>query len=58
MRLEKINNKGFYNLHSSPNMIRMIKSRRKRWAGHIARIGEMIHILKGTDYLGYTEIKN
>jgi hypothetical protein len=25
---------------SSPNIIRMTKSRRMRWAGHVARIGE------------------
>jgi hypothetical protein len=29
-----------HNLYSSPNIIRMIKSRRTRWAGHIARMGE------------------
>jgi hypothetical protein len=38
-------NKGGYNeelrdLYSSPNIIRIIKSRRIRWAGHVARIGE------------------
>jgi hypothetical protein len=27
-------------LYSSPNIIRMIKSRRMRWAGHVARAGE------------------
>jgi hypothetical protein len=27
-------------LHSSPNIIRVIKSRRMRWAGHVARMGE------------------
>jgi hypothetical protein len=27
------------NLYSSPNIIRMIKSRRIRWAGHVARMG-------------------
>jgi hypothetical protein len=26
--------------YSSPNIIRMIKSRRMRWAGHVVRIGE------------------
>jgi hypothetical protein len=26
-------------LYSSPNIIRMIKSRRMRWAGHVARMG-------------------
>jgi hypothetical protein len=29
-----------HNLYSSPNIIRMIKSRRMRWAGHVARMGE------------------
>jgi hypothetical protein len=28
------------NLYSSPNIIRMIKSRRMRWAGNVARMGE------------------
>jgi hypothetical protein len=27
-------------LYSSPNIVRVIKSRRMRWAGHVARIGE------------------
>jgi hypothetical protein len=27
-------------LYSSPNIIRIIKSRRIRWAGHVARMGE------------------
>jgi hypothetical protein len=27
-------------LYSSPSIIRIIKSRRKRWAGHVARMGE------------------
>jgi hypothetical protein len=26
-------------LYSSPNIIRVIKSRRMRWAGHVARMG-------------------
>jgi hypothetical protein len=28
------------NLYSSPDIIRVIKSRRMRWAGHVARMGE------------------
>jgi hypothetical protein len=28
------------NLYSSPSVIRMIKSRRMRWAGHVALMGE------------------
>jgi hypothetical protein len=27
-------------LNSSPNIVRVIKSRRMRWAGHVARMGE------------------
>jgi hypothetical protein len=30
-----------HNVYSSPNIIRMIKSRRVRLAGHVARMGEM-----------------
>jgi hypothetical protein len=29
-----------HNLYSSPNIIKEIKSRRMRWAGHVARMGE------------------
>jgi hypothetical protein len=32
-----------HNLYSSPNIIRMITSRRMRWAGHVARIGEKMN---------------
>jgi hypothetical protein len=28
------------NLYSSPNIVRVIKSRRMRWAGHVAQMGE------------------
>jgi hypothetical protein len=30
-----------HNLYSSPDIIRQIKSRRMRWAGHVARMGEV-----------------
>jgi hypothetical protein len=33
-------NEELQNLYSSPNIIRMIKSRRMIWAGHVARIRE------------------
>jgi hypothetical protein len=36
----KLRNEDLHNLYSSPNIIRMIKSRRMRWAGHVARMGE------------------
>jgi hypothetical protein len=35
----KLHNEELHNLYSSPNIIRMIKSRRMRWAGHLARMG-------------------
>jgi hypothetical protein len=36
----------FHNLYSSPSIIRMIKSRRMRWAGHVARIERIgMHIV-------------
>jgi hypothetical protein len=31
----KLHNKGLHNLFSLPSIIRMIKSRRMRWAGHV-----------------------
>jgi hypothetical protein len=37
---KRLHNKELYALHSSPNIIRVIKSRRLRWAGHVARMGE------------------
>jgi hypothetical protein len=35
----KLHNEKLHNLYSSPNIIRMIKSRQLRWAGHVARMG-------------------
>jgi hypothetical protein len=35
----KLHNEELHNLYSSPNIIRQIKSRRIRWAGHVARMG-------------------
>jgi hypothetical protein len=36
----KLHNDEFHSLYSSPNIFRVIKSRRKMWAGHVARMGE------------------
>jgi hypothetical protein len=36
----RLHNEELNNLYSSPNIIRVIKSRRMRWAGHVARRGE------------------
>jgi hypothetical protein len=36
----KLHNEELHNLYSSPNIIRMIRSKRIRWTGHVARMGE------------------
>jgi hypothetical protein len=36
---KKLYNEELHNLYSSANIIRMIKSRRLRWAGNVARVG-------------------
>jgi hypothetical protein len=36
----KLHNEELRELYSSPSIIRIIRSRRMRWAGHVARIGE------------------
>jgi hypothetical protein len=35
----KMHNEELHMLYSSPSIIRMTKSRRMRWAGHVARMG-------------------
>jgi hypothetical protein len=36
----KLHNDELHDLYSLPNIVRVIKSRRMRWAGHVARMGE------------------
>jgi hypothetical protein len=36
----KLHNEELHDLYSSPSIIRVIKSRRMRWADHVARMGE------------------
>jgi len=36
----RLHNEELNDLFSSPNIVRVIKSRRMRWAGHVARMGE------------------
>jgi hypothetical protein len=36
----KLHNEELHRLYSSPRIIRMIKSRKMRWAGHVTRMGE------------------
>ena len=43
----KLHNEELNNLYSSSNILRVIKSRRMRWAGHVARMG------RGEAYTGF-----
>ena len=36
----RLHNEELNDLYSSPNIVRVIKSRSMRWAGHVARMGE------------------
>jgi hypothetical protein len=36
----KLHNEELHDLYSSPSIIRIIKSRRMRWASHVTRMGE------------------
>jgi len=36
----KLHNEELNDLYSSPNIVRVIKSRRMRWAGHVARMAD------------------
>jgi len=36
----RLRNEELHNLYSSPNIIRVIKSRRKGWEGHVACMGD------------------
>jgi hypothetical protein len=43
------NNGDLHNLYLSPDIIRQIKSRRMRWAGHVARTGRGEKPVQGFD---------
>jgi hypothetical protein len=49
----KLHNEELHDLRSSPSNIRMMKSRRMRWAGHVARMKE-----KRTSYRLLVESQN
>jgi hypothetical protein len=38
----QLHNEELRDLYSSPSIIRIIKARRMRWAGHVTRMGEML----------------
>jgi hypothetical protein len=42
----KLHNEELHNLYSSPDIIRQVKSRRMRWAGHVACMGEERKVYK------------
>jgi hypothetical protein len=42
----KLHNEGLHNLYSSTDIIRQVKSRRMRWAEHVARMGEERKVYK------------
>jgi len=42
----RLHNEELHNLYASQNVIRAIKSRRMRWAGHVAHVGEMRNVYK------------
>jgi hypothetical protein len=44
--LRKIDSELLQNLYSSPSIIRIIKSRRMRWAGNVARMGEKMNMYR------------
>jgi len=44
----QLHNEEFNDLYSSPNIVRVIKSRKMRWAGHLAHRGE-----RGEAYTGF-----
>jgi hypothetical protein len=42
----KLHNEELHDLYSSPSIIRIIKSRRVRWTGHVARMGEKKNVYR------------
>jgi hypothetical protein len=37
----KLHNEELHGLYSSPSIVRVIKARRMRWAGHVVHMGEV-----------------
>jgi hypothetical protein len=60
----KLHNRELHNLYSSPDIIRQMKSRRMRWAEHVARVGEgrkvyrvLLEELEGKRPLGRSRLR-
>jgi hypothetical protein len=45
--VEKLHNEELNDLYASPNIVRVIKSRRMRQAGHVARMGDRRGVYRG-----------
>ena len=45
-------NEELNDLYSLPNIVRVIKSRRMRWSGHVARMGEERGVYRERDHWG------
>jgi hypothetical protein len=43
---KRLHNEELHNFYASPNIITLVESRKMRWVGHIACIGEMINEYK------------
>ena len=41
-----MHNEELNDLYTSPNIVRVIKSRRMRWVGHVARMGEKMEVYR------------
>jgi hypothetical protein len=42
----KLHSEELHNLYSSPSIIRIVKSRKMRWARHVARMGEKRNVYR------------
>jgi hypothetical protein len=52
-----LHNDELHNLYFSPNIVRVIKSKRMRWAGHVARMGEGRSVYTGF-WLGGPKVRD
>jgi hypothetical protein len=43
---KRLHNEELHNLYGTPNIIRVIKTRKMRWASHVACLREMINAYK------------
>jgi hypothetical protein len=45
-RFRKLHNEELHNVCSAPSIIRMVKSKMMRWAGHVARVRKKINVFR------------